>query len=64
LREEIRQKGHNELDISPLAPMATKNGTNGDPLSPMANASNGHPITIGDRHWSPLAPFKWRQWRH
>ena len=22
-----------------------------------------HPIAISDRHWSPLAPFKWRQWQ-
>ena len=21
-------------------------------------------ITIGDRHWSSLAPFEWRQWHH
>jgi len=44
-----------------------KNETNGDPLSPIAMpemAPMVHPITIGDngdRHWSPFAPFKWRQ---
>jgi hypothetical protein len=37
--------------------MATKIGTNGDLLSPMANASNGANGAIGDNHWC-----HWRHW--
>ena len=53
----IWQKGHNDLEFSPLAPMATINGANGDPLAPMVMdvmAPMEHPIAIGsngDHHW-------------
>ena len=67
----FRQKCHNELDMSPLTPLATKiNETNGDPLSPTANASTGANGTPHHhrRQWlsslTPLVPSKWRQWRH
>ena len=43
--------------MAPFAPMATKNGANGDPLAPMAMdlmAPMVQPIAIGtndDQHW-------------
>ena len=55
------QKGHYDLELSPLAPI---NGANGDPLVPMVMnlmEPKVHPIAIGtngDHHWcqwrSPL----------
>ena len=68
-QEKLAHVSYYVLDILPLSPMATKNGTNGDPMSLKlkANASNdanGTPHHIHYwRHWrSPLVPFKW--WRH